>query len=250
MKISVITVCLNSEKTIEKTINSVISQKYKNIEYIVIDGNSTDNTKHVISKYKKFINKFISEKDTGIYNAINKGIKYASGELISILHSDDCYFNEDILGDVVRKFSNNENIKCLIGTTIVTRRIDSKIIRKYSPASFKTWMLYLGISPPHPSMFLKKDVYEKFGKYKENYQIAGDFEFYLRTLRKKKIKYKVIDDIYVVMQDGGISTRSIKSNFISSKEILTSFRENGIYNNWFIILFRFPYKIMQFIFKR
>jgi glycosyltransferase involved in cell wall biosynthesis len=249
MKISIITVCFNSEKTIEKTINSIMQQKYKNIEYIVIDGNSTDNTKHIVSKYKKFINKFISEKDTGIYNAINKGIKHATGDLISILHSDDCYFNEDTLGDVVKTFSNNETIECLIGTTIIKRR-DGKIIRKYSPVGFKPWMLYLGISPPHPSMFLKKEVYKKYGTYKEHFKIAGDFEFYLRILRKKEINYKIIDESYVVMQDGGISTRSLKSNFISSKEILSSFDVNDIYNNWFIILLRFPYKIMQFIIRK
>jgi glycosyltransferase involved in cell wall biosynthesis len=249
MKISIITICLNSEKTIEKTINSVIHQKYKNIEYIVVDGNSTDNTKHILSKYKKFINKFISEKDTGIYNAINKGLNHATGDLISILHSDDCYFNEDTLQNIVKIFSNNKSIVCLFGTTIIKRR-DSKIIRKYSPVGFKPWMLYLGISPPHPSMFLKKEVYKKYGTYKENYKIAGDFEFYLRILRKKEINYKIIDDTYVVMQHGGASTRSLKSNIISSKEILKSFKENNIYNNWFIILLRFPYKIMQFIIRK
>ena len=239
MKISIITICLNSEKTIEKTINSVINQKYKNIEYIVVDGNSTDNTKQILSKHKKFINKFISEKDTGIYNAINKGLNLATGDLISILHSDDCYFNEDTLQNIVKIFSNNKSIACLFGTTIIKRR-NSKIIRKYSPVGFKPWMLYLGISPPHPSMFLKKEVYKKYGTYKENYKIAGDFEFYLRILRKKEINYKIIDDTYVVMQHGGASTQSLKSNIISSKEILKSFKENNIYNNWFIILLRIP----------
>ena len=249
MKISIITVCLNSEKTIEKTISSVIKQRYKNIEYIVVDGSSTDNTKHILSKYRKFINIFISEKDSGIYSAINKGLNHATGDLISILHSDDCYFNEDTLENVVKIFGNNKSIECLFGTTIIKRR-DGKIIRKYSPVGFKPLMLYLGISPPHPSMFLKKEVYKKYGNYKEHYKIAGDFEFYLRILRKKKINYKIIDDIYVVMQHGGVSTRSLKSNFISSKEILSSFKENNIYNNWFIILLRFPYKIMQFIIRK
>ena len=249
MKISIITVCLNSEKTIEKTISSVIKQRYKNIEYIVVDGSSTDNTKHILSKYRKFINIFISEKDSGIYSAINKGLNHATGDLISILHSDDCYFNEDTLENVVKIFTNNKSIECLFGTTIIKRR-DEKIIRKYSPVGFRPLMLYLGISPPHPSMFLKKEVYKKYGTYKEHYKIAGDFEFYLRILRKKKINYKLIDDTYVVMQHGGVSTRSLKSNFISSKEILSSFKENNIYNNWFIILLRFPYKIMQFIIRK
>jgi glycosyltransferase involved in cell wall biosynthesis len=250
MKISVITVCFNSEKTIEKTILSIINQNFKNIEYIVVDGGSTDNTIKIINKYSKFVSKLISEKDRGIYEAINKGIKSASGDVISILHSDDFYFDNSILNKVVDFFSKNLNLKCLIGTTIMKSKFNDNIVRKYSPINFKIWKMYLGISPPHPSMFLKKDIYKKFGLYNENYKIAGDFEFYLRILFKNKVLFHKTDETFTVMQYGGVSTNSIKSNLISSKEILKSFKENNIYNNWLIILLRFPIKILQFIFKK
>ena len=250
MKISVITVCFNSDKTIEKTINSVINQNYKNIEYIIIDGGSTDDTIKIINQYRKNFSKFISEKDNGIYSAINKGIKLATGDIISVLHSDDFYFNEKVLSDVVNSFIINENLECLIGTTIMKKKLSENILRKYSPINFKKWMFYIGISPPHPSMFLKSLIYKKYGFYNENYQIAADFEFYLRLFLVNKINYKFTDSTYVVMNYGGKSTFSFKSNLVSSKEILSSLKDNKIYNNWFLILLRFPVKLLQFVFKK
>tara|TARA_X000001036_G_C20689048_1_gene808739 strand:- start:938 stop:1690 length:753 start_codon:yes stop_codon:yes gene_type:complete len=250
MKVSIITVCLNSEKFIEKTIQSVINQDYKNVEYIIIDGGSKDNTIDIINKYKQSITKVISEKDKGIYSAINKGIKFATGDVISILHSNDCYFDKKILSEVVQNFKKNKNLDCLIGTTLMTGELNSQIIRKYSPLFFKKWMMYLGISPPHPSMFLKTLIYKKFGIYKENYKIAADFDFYLRIIFLNKVKYKLSGDTYVIMKYGGVSTKSFKSNLISTREILKSFKENNIYNNFFLISLRFPIKFLQFIFKK
>ena len=250
MKISIITVCLNSEKTIERTIKSVITQKYRDIEYILIDGNSKDKTIDIINKYKGSISKIISEKDNGIYSAINKGLKLATGEVISILHADDYYINDKVLNDIAEKFKNDQNLQCYIGTTLMKRKENSEILRKYSPINFKKWMMYLGISPPHPSMFLKRSVYRKYGFYKEDYKIASDFEFYLRILYKNRINYIITDNAYVIMNYGGISTKSFSSNFVATKEILKSFRENNIYNNFLIICLRFFYKIFQFIFKK
>ena len=250
MKISVITVCLNSSKTIEKTIISVINQNYKNIEYIIIDGGSKDNTNEIVKKYKNNISKFISENDNGIYSAINKGIKLATGEIVSILHSDDYYFNSEVLSEVVDYFKVNKHLECLIGTTLMKRKSSDNILRKYSPINFKKWMFYFGISPPHPSLFLKNSLYQKFGLYEEKYKIAADFEFYLRLFLINKINYKFTKSKYVVMNYGGKSTFSLKSNLVSSKEILSSFKDNKLYNNWFLILLRFPVKLLQFVFKK
>lgn len=250
MKVTIITVCLNSQSSIERTIKSVLSQNYKNLEYIIVDGGSIDKTLDIVENYKQFISKIISEKDSGIYSAINKGLKIATGDVISILHSDDYFIDENVLSEIVTYFKNDKNLECLIGSTIMKKQLGDKILRKYSPLYFKKWMMYFGVSPPHPSTFVKNFVYKKNGLYKEKYKIAGDFEFYLRILFKSKINYKLVESKYVIMSYGGASTKSLKSNLIATKEILDSFKENGIYNNWFIILFRFPFKILQFIFKK
>jgi len=187
MKISIITVCLNSQKTIEKTIRSVISQKYKNYEYIIIDGGSSDNTIKIIKKYKKYIRVIISEEDKGIYDAINKGIKQSTGSVVSILHSDDIFYESQTTQKVMSYFNSNLKLDCLIGNTIITKKNSKKIIRKYRANSFKKWMLYLGFSPPHTSTFLNNKIYKKYGLYNNKYSIAGDFEFFVRIFLKKKI---------------------------------------------------------------
>ncbi len=249
MKFSIITVCYNSENTIEKTIKSILSQNYKNFEYIIVDGGSTDNTMKIINNFKDNIHLIISEKDKGIYDAINKGIKISSGDIISIIHSDDIYFDDNILGFVNSYFDNNQDLDCLIGSTLIKKNHNNSIIRKYNPTIFKTWMLYLGFSPPHPSTFMKKEIYDKYGYYKTDYEIAGDFEFFLRIFNKNKIVYKLLKKIFVTMSFGGKSTKSIKSNIVSSKEILKSFKENKIYSNWFLISMRFPIKLIQILIK-
>ena len=157
MKISVITVSLNSALTIEETIKSVISQKNKNeIEYIIIDGGSTDKTIEIINNYKSDIDFFLSENDKGIFDAINKGIKYSTGDIISILHSDDIFFNNQTIDSVVKYFNVNDKLDCLIGNTLILKKNSNKIHRKYSSKFFKKWMLRFGYSPPHPSTFIKK----------------------------------------------------------------------------------------------
>ena len=158
MKVSIITVCYNSQKTIENTIRSVLTQNYKNYEYIIIDGGSTDNTIKIIKKYKKKIQIFRSEKDKGIYDAINKGIKYATGSVISILHSDDIFYNKFTTQKVMSHFNSNSKINCLIGNTIITDNNFKKKLRSYKANFFKNWMLYFGFSPPHPSTFFRSKI--------------------------------------------------------------------------------------------
>lgn len=249
MKFSIITVCFNSEKTIEKTINSVLSQKYKNFEYIIVDGGSSDETMNIVEKYKSHLYRIICEKDDGIYDAINKGISISTGNVISIIHSDDHFYNENVLDRVKKNFEDNPKLDCLIGTTLIKNLKSDYIVRKYNPKIFKKWMLYLGFSPPHPSSFIKKKIYDECGNYKKDYEIAGDFEFFLRIFIKYKISLKTIDSTFVVMSSGGKSSYSLKSNIISSKEILKSFKQNKIYTNWLFIIIRFPIKLLQIILK-
>jgi glycosyltransferase involved in cell wall biosynthesis len=247
MKFSIITVCYNSQKTIENTIKSVLSQSYKNYEYIIIDGGSTDNTIQIIKKYKKKIHIFRSEKDKGIYDAINKGIKYATGSVISILHSDDIFYNQFTTQKVMSYFQSNSKIDCLIGNTIITDNNSKKKLRNYKANFFKKWMLYFGFSPPHPSTFFRDKIYRKYGLYKSGYSIAGDFEFFVRIFLKKKLSFKLINENFILMKSGGKSSNSIKSNLISSKEIIKSFKDNKLYTNWFLTSLRFPLKLIQYI---
>jgi glycosyltransferase involved in cell wall biosynthesis len=248
MKVSIITVCYNSEKTIEKTIKSVLSQNYKNYEYIIIDGGSTDNTIKIIDKYKKKIDIFKSEKDRGIYDAINKGIKYSTGSVISILHSDDVFYDKLTINKVISNFKSNQKIDCLIGNTVIVKNDSKKKLRNYKANFFKNWMLYFGFSPPHPSTFFKQKIYQKYGLYNDKYKIAGDFEFFVRIFLKKKILFKIVNKNFILMKSGGRSSVSLKSNFISSNEIVKSFKDNNLYTNWLLVILRFPIKLLQYIF--
>jgi glycosyltransferase involved in cell wall biosynthesis len=248
MKISVITVCLNSERTIEKTLQSVCNQDYENKEYIVIDGLSTDSTMSIINNYKQKIDHLITESDKGIYDAINKGILLSSGEIICILHSNDIFFNNHVLSNVFEYFYNNKKLNILLGAVSYKKDFNKKTIsRYYSARFFKPWMLRFGISPPHPSSFIKKKIYQEYGIYDKSYLIAGDFDIFTRYLLKNNLSYEISRDCFVVMQPGGISNKDIKSFYISTKEILKSLKNNNIYSNFFFVLFRFPIKIIQFI---
>ncbi|WP_440915376.1 glycosyltransferase family 2 protein [Candidatus Pelagibacter sp.] len=247
MKVTIITVCYNSEKTIEKTIKSVLSQNYKDYEYIIIDGGSTDNTINIVNKYKKKIDIFKSEKDRGIYDAINKGINHSTGSIISILHSDDVFCDKLTINKVISNFKSNQKIDCLIGNTVITKKNSKKKLRKYNANFFKNWMLYLGFSPPHPSTFFKQKIYKKYGLYNNKYTIAGDFEFFVRVFLKKKLSFKIINENFVLMKTGGKSSNSFRSNLIASKEIIKSFKDNNLYTNWFLVSLRFPLKLFQYI---
>ena len=248
MKISIITISFNSQKTIRRTIKSVIAQKYKNYEYIIIDGGSSDNTIKIIKKYKKYIRVIISEEDKGIYDAINKGIKQSTGSVVSILHSDDIFYESQTTQKVMSYFNSNLKLDCLIGNTIITKKNSKKIIRKYRANSFKKWMIYLGFSPPHTSTFFNNKIYKKYGLYNKKYSIAGDFEFFVRIFLKKKILFKIVNKNFILMKSGGRSSASLKSNFISSNEIVKSFKDNNLYTNWFLVILRFPIKLLQYIF--
>ena len=246
MKISIITVSYNSEKTIEKTINSVLEQTHKDIEYLIIDGKSTDNTMKIVNTHADKINYFISENDNGIYSAINKGIKKASGDIISILHSNDIFFEKDTLEKVHKSFKDKK-IDFLLSSVCFKKNFNkNKINRIYNSSYFKPWMLKFGFSPAHPGFFALKSNYTKLGLYDEKMKIASDFDFFVRLFFSNNISYSYINIITVIMSLGGLSTSGYKSYLLSTKEIYTSLKKNNIKSNYFFICIRFFIKIFQF----
>jgi glycosyltransferase involved in cell wall biosynthesis len=247
MKISVITVCFNSEKTILETLNSVINQTYKNIEHIIVDGKSTDKTKSILKKYPFKNKKIFFLKKRGVYNALNYGIKKAKGSIVHILHADDIYQSNDTIKNVIIKIKKRNEKIFLSDVAFFKKNNFSSISRFYSAENFKKYKLRFGIMPPHPGMFVKKEIYKKF-LYNENYKIAGDFDFFLRTLLINNIKFFYLDLIVVRMRLGGISSKNIGAYITSTLEILKSFKSNNIESNLFNAIARLPSKIVQLLF--
>jgi glycosyltransferase involved in cell wall biosynthesis len=251
MKLSLITVTYNSDKTLAYTIESVLSQSYSNVEYIIVDGASTDQTVDIIKKYEPRFNgtmKWVSEPDKGLYDAMNKGIRMATGDVVGILNSDDFFTTNDILQQVADAFEANKEIDAVYGDVhFVNPDNLEKCVRYYSSKVFRRSLMKIGLMPAHPSFYLKKERFEQFGYYKTDYKIAADFEFLLRVIYKGRILTKYMSIDMVAMRTGGASTSGFESRKRIMKEHLRAFRENGIYNNVFFLSLRYPYKIWELI---
>ena len=251
MKISLITITYNSGNTLSTTLESVLSQTNKNVEYIIVDGASKDNTVALIKEYEPRFEgrlKWISEPDKGLYDAMNKGICMATGDVIGNLNSDDFFTTHTILQQLADAFDANKEIDALYGDVhFVNPDNLEKCVRYYSSKVFKRGLMKLGFMPAHPSFYLKKVCFEQFGLYKTDYKIAADFEFLLRVIYKKGIRTQYLPLDMVTMRTGGASTSGFESRKRIMKEHLRAFRENGIYNNVFFLSLRYPYKIWELI---
>ncbi len=241
MKVSVITVVFNSANTIEKTIQSVLAQTYKNIEYIIIDAKSTDGTLNIIEKYKDKITIILSEKDNGYYDGLNKGINLATGNIIGSLNADDRFASNYIIEKIVQEFTKNPEIESIIGDIAFADK-NNKISRYYSSRKFRISLFKWGIMPPHPSFYCKRNIFLKLGLYNPNFKLAGDFELMLRYLWKNKIKFKYVPLLMVYM-----NTRSISTNFlVNNPEVLAACKMNGLDTNLLKISMKYFLKINQF----
>jgi glycosyltransferase involved in cell wall biosynthesis len=247
MKISIITVCYNSANTIEKTILSVQNQTYKNIEYIIVDGNSKDTTLSIIKKHESIISKWVSEPDKGLYDAMNKGVLMATGDLIGILNSDDVFNSESVIEEIV-DFHQKQNVDASVGN-IVQHKTNGKIVRLYSSRYWNPEKLKIGFMPPHPSIFFKKDLFDKFGNYDLGFKIGADYELITRFFLKNKITWKYSGITTTAMLVGGLSSSGSSSYKLITKEIQKALSMNGIVFSPSKIKMRFFWKIIGFLRK-
>tara|TARA_B100001741_G_C16521687_1_gene585067 strand:+ start:276 stop:1010 length:735 start_codon:yes stop_codon:yes gene_type:complete len=242
LKVSIITVCYNSSKTIYKTLESVRNQKFKNFEHIIIDGKSTDNTLEICSSFSH-IKKIISEKDNGVYDAFNKGIACAEGDIIGFLNSDDVYYNNKSLDLIVQNF--NHNIDCVFGNLLYIN-YKGEVVRRWKSKTFKKGAFKKAWMPAHPTFYCRKEIYDRFGGYKTKYIIAGDFELMLRFLERKQIRSKFIYKPIIKMLSGGISNEGIISKIKILKEEFEAFKENKMDVNKLFYIFHKVGKIREF----
>ena len=244
MKISIITISFNSENSISETFKSVKNQSYNQYEYLIIDGGSKDRTL-TIAKEQNHISKIVSEPDKGIYDAINKGIKNSTGEIIGFLNSDDTFYDENSLKHIADAFDKDTD--CVFGDLIYTDK-DENIKRIWKGSEFKKGAFNKGWMPAHPTFYCRRSVYEKLGLYDDSFKIAGDFELMLRFLEKYNIRSKYIPKTLVKMKVGGVSNNGFKSKLNILKEEFRAFDQNGMdLNKLFYILYK-ARKIKEFKF--
>ena len=250
MKVSIITITYNSAQTVEETIKTVVMQDYPEIEYLIIDGKSKDRTLEIVKKYNDQITKVVSEKDNGLYDALNKGISHATGDVIGMLHSDDLYTNEKVISKVMQKFKDDASIEGVYADLVFVSRKDiNKPMRvwqsgEYTPGSFlKGWM------PPHPTFFVRKEVYEKYGGFNTSLKLSADYELMLRFIHKHEIKIAYLKESIVKMRMGGVSNVSIFVKIKANLEDKLAWRLNGIKPGIATTLLKPLKKISQY-FKR
>lgn len=247
MKISIITVSYNSKLTIRDTILSVLSQTYPNIEYIIIDGASTDGTLAIIEEYRTKIARVISEPDKGIYDAMNKGIRLAKGDFVGILNSDDFLADQNTIKDLVSFLQENPSLDCSYADVIyVQRDHPEKIVRLYSSKNFSPRKVRIGIMIPHAGFYAKRELFERLGYYKLDYRVAADFELMARFLKSGAI-FGRYPHVMVKMRNGGISSNGFFWRIHQNFEIVRACKENGIYTNILFLMLKIPSKLLSYI---
>ena len=249
MKISIITVCYNSSETIEDTIQSVASQNYPNIEYIIVDGLSKDSTVDIIKKHSDVVSKWVSEKDKGIYDAMNKGIAMATGDIIGILNADDVYTNNEVLSDVVKQFED-QNVQGVYGDLKYVQKEDlTKVIRYWKSGEYSKGKFLQGWMPPHPTFYVRKSVYNTFGTYRTDMPSASDYEFMLRVIHVKEINLKYLPKVLVLMREGGVSNRSLKHRIDANRDDRRAWEVNGVKPKFYTLYLKPLSKLIQFVLK-
>lgn len=246
MRISIITATYNSGATICDTIESVLSQTYRDFEHIIVDGKSSDDTVSICRKYSEMYGgrmKIVSEPDRGIYDAMNKGIAMATGDVVGILNSDDFFSSSDILSKVAEEFKD-DSVDAVYGDIHFVEPTDlGKCVRYYSSRFFQNWMMIMGYQPAHPSFYCRRECYTKYGNFDISFKIAADFENMLRLIRIHNIKTKYIHLDFVTMRQGGTSTNGISSRKRILLEHYRAYKKNGVLLGYCFDIVRYPLKV-------
>jgi len=248
MKLSIITATYNSENNITGCLSSVYNQSYKNMEHIIIDGLSKDDTLSILKLYQNKNLNIISEKDTGIYDALNKGIQLATGDVIGFLHSDDLYYSDNTLKNIMHIFED-QSVDAVYGDLIYITQDLSKTVRYWQSGFFSLKKLKSGWMPPHPTLFLRKSIYETYGVFDTDFKIAADYDFILRVLNKKNLKIVYLPEVITKMRVGGASNKSVKNIIQKSREDYRALKKNHIGGIYTLIIKNIS-KVKQFIFKK
>jgi len=247
VKVTVITACYNSRRTIADSLRSVAAQSFPSIEHIVVDGGSTDGTLDVIRAHAARVAKVISGPDRGIYDALNKGVEHSSGDIIGFLHSDDIYSGPRVIEEIVSRMSA-ESLEALYGDVAFVKGDEfDRVIRVYSSRRFRPSRLAWGWMPAHPALFLSRRLFKQYGLFKIDYKIAGDFELVARMFARPAFAYAYVPKILVKMRMGGASTRGLKAALILNREVMRACSENGIKTNYLKILSKYPAKALEFL---
>ena len=247
MKISVITVCFNSARTLSRTLQSVAEQDWPNVEHVVIDGGSSDGSAGILEAFRSRLAYLVSEPDNGIYDAMNKGLAQASGDIICFLNADDQYSSSRVLSLVASEMQEY-GVEALMGDVGFSHEsAPLRTVRRYRSDRFTPERLSWGWMPAHPALFLRKEVFRRVGGFKTDYRIAGDFEFIVRAFRGHTVSYRHLPEVLVRMQTGGTSTGGWRAKILLNQEVLRACRENGLRTNLFKILSKYPAKLLELI---
>lgn len=247
--ISVITVCYNSEATLARALQSVADQDWPRVEHIVVDGASTDNTQAIIERFRPRLAHVVSESDQGIYDAMNKGLDRANGDIVCFLNADDQYAHPQALSRVAMQM-HELNLDAMMGDVAFFREQDpTRTVRRYRSDRFHPARLAWGWMPAHPALFLSRAVVQRVGRFKTDYRIAGDFEYIVRAFHNHALRYRHQPEVLVRMQTGGASTNGWRSKILLNREVLRACRENGLQTNILKILSKYPTKLLEFLQK-
>jgi glycosyltransferase involved in cell wall biosynthesis len=246
-KVTIITVCFNSAATIRDAIESVLSQDYPHIEYIVVDGASRDGTADLVRAYGSRIARFISEPDRGIYDAMNKGLALATGDVVGMLNSDDVYADTHAVSSLIAAMRAASTDAVFADLVYVDRIDTSRVVRYYDSGGWRPARFRIGMMPAHPTFFVKREYYERVGKFSLDFRIAADYEMLVRILHGARATYTHLPRSVVRMRTGGISTRGLRQSWLLNREIVRACRRNGLWTTLPMVLLKLPLKLLEII---